>query len=142
MDDTRGTNKSPLMSAFCAPWMTAPAHSESTRKHGVSRHIFLCATPSKPKCVADISDGATSWKFLKRRLSELRLDRTVLRTKADCLRVCTRGPIALVYPEGAMYHSCTPDVLEQIIQEHLVGGKIVQRFLVQEPRPLQKVPAD
>ena len=95
------------------------------------RHIFLCCDQTKPKCCG-LEESLEAGNHLKRRLKELGLSEQggIQRTKANCLRVCYEGPIAVVYPEGAWYSRCGPENLDRIIEEHLLGGQVVEELLI------------
>jgi (2Fe-2S) ferredoxin len=102
----------------------------------ISHHLLLCATPSKALCCPYPAVGVASWEALKRLVRELGLEDParpegiVLRTKADCLRICAEGPILLIWPEGTVYGGVSPERIEPILREHVIGGQPIEQWII------------
>jgi (2Fe-2S) ferredoxin len=112
----------------------------------VSHHLLLCATPSKALCCPDPAVGQASWDRLKQLVRDWGLEEAnrpegiVLRTKADCLRICADGPVLLIWPEGTVYGGVTPERMERILREHVIGGQPISPWIIRR-MPMARPPA-
>jgi len=118
------------------PWSSSGTTQDSRQR--ISHHLLLCATPRKALCCPDPAIGAASWEALKRLVRELGLEDParpqgiVLRTKADCLRLCAEGPVLLIWPEGCVYGGATAERIERILREHVIGGEPIHAWLLRQ----------
>ena len=102
---------------------------EKLKLNEITHHIFICADQTKPKC-CDKDFSNEIWEYLKEKVSSLPTNVVVQRTKANCLRICKKGPIVVIYPQGIWYHSVTKEVIDRIIQEHILQKKPVTEYLL------------
>jgi len=99
-------------------------------KEGVSimvyrSHILVC---NGTGCTA--SKAPELMARLEKALAEKGIEKEVKIVKTGCFGLCEKGPIMVVYPEGATYCHVMPDDIDEIVNEHLVKGRIVKRLLL------------
>jgi (2Fe-2S) ferredoxin len=120
------------------------APAEIAPKLGIGsyhRHVFLCVGDSC--CTTEV--GLAAWDALKKELKDKNLSLSTgpnacYRTKVSCLRICTGGPILVVYPEGTWYQAMTADRIPRLVQEHLIEGKPIEEWIfAKNPLPKDQV---
>ncbi len=102
-----------------------------------ARHIFICTNkrePDHPKGSCAQKGSEEIRDLFKRELHARGLKGMVRANKAGCLDVCEHGPNVLIYPEGVWYSHVTRDDVLEIIEQHIVQGKVVERLLLKDQR--------
>ena len=99
----------------------------------IKKHLLLCATPTKQKCFKG-NEGQKTWECLKKTLKNFENDPStknvhILRSKADCLRICKNGPILLVWPDGIWYEKVSPEKISEIFTSHIINGKPIEKWI-------------
>ena len=100
----------------------------------VRSHILVCtgtgcSSSNSPKII----------EAFERELKAQGMEQEARVVKTGCFGLCAMGPVVLVYPEGAFYTHVTPDDAAEIVSEHIVKGRIVQRLLHKEGDTAEKV---
>lgn len=103
--------------------LSAIAEKKKIGEYG--RHFLLCAGP---KCIKN-EDGQVVWDYLKSQIKNLGLEAKVYRSRVNCLRICSQGAIAVVYPEGSWYRLVNKEAVDKIISSHIIEGRVVEEYL-------------
>ena len=99
------------------------------------KHIFCCVNsrpPGHPKGSCTANGGQDVLMELVRELEDRELFGRFRVTRTGCLGPCDLGPIVLVYPEAVMYGGVQPEDVAEIVEEHLLGNRPVERLKVPE----------
>ena len=100
----------------------------------IQKHLLLCATPTKQKCFKG-NEGEKAWQCLKKTIKKFENNPAsknihILRSKADCLRICKNGPILLVWPDGIWYEKVSPERISEIFYSHIINDKPIERWIL------------
>jgi len=108
-------------------------------------HLFTCVNnrddgDARGCCTARGSVEVAA--ALKRKLYERGFKRIVRANKCQCLDQCSQGPVVVVYPEGVWYGKVTLEDVDEIIEQHIVGGKVVTRLVIPDDQLTGIVPGE
>jgi (2Fe-2S) ferredoxin len=102
------------------------------------RHLFVCTNqrdPSDPRGCCGAKGSESLRRLFKDEIKKAGLKGRVRANAAGCLDYCAMGPTVVVYPEGTWYFVDTPDDVNEIVQQHIMKGKIVERLRMPRRQP-------